>query len=149
MIIGYARVSTQDQNPRLQRDALQEAGCEQIFEERVTGTKRERPELQACLRTLRDGDTVVVWKLEGLKCAPIAQFQAHTEAVRSVAFASSLSKVIACSSFDGTGKVFNVDSQQEICTLKVCLSGPEGRFIARSCRFVFFSFSSCRTNVHS
>jgi len=66
MIIGYSRVSTQDQNPQLQRDALEEAGCEQIFEERVTGTKRERPELQACLRTLRDGDTLVVWKLDRL-----------------------------------------------------------------------------------
>jgi len=66
MIIGYARVSTQDQNPQLQRDALEAAGCEQIFEERVTGTKRERPELQACLRTLRAGDTLVVWKLDRL-----------------------------------------------------------------------------------
>ncbi len=66
MIIGYARVSTQGQNPQLQRDALEEAGCEQVFEERVTGTKRERPELQACLRTLRDGDTLVVWKLDRL-----------------------------------------------------------------------------------
>ncbi|MBA2777774.1 recombinase family protein [Billgrantia kenyensis] len=66
MIIGYARVSTQDQNPQLQRDALEEAGCEQVFEERVTGTKRERPELQACLRALRDGDTLVVWKLDRL-----------------------------------------------------------------------------------
>ncbi|WP_299314147.1 recombinase family protein [uncultured Halomonas sp.] len=66
MIIGYARVSTQDQNPQLQRDALEEAGCEQVFEERVTGTKRERPELQACLRTLRAGDTLVVWKLDRL-----------------------------------------------------------------------------------
>lgn len=66
MIIGYARVSTQDQNPQLQRDALEAAGCEQVFEERVTGTKRERPELQACLRTLRDGDTLVVWKLDRL-----------------------------------------------------------------------------------
>lgn len=66
MIIGYARVSTQDQNPQLQRDALQQVGCEQVFEERITGTKRERPELQACLRTLRDGDTLVVWKLDRL-----------------------------------------------------------------------------------
>ena len=66
MIIGYARVSTQDQNPQLQRDALEAVGCEQVFEERVTGTKRERPELQACLRTLRDGDTLVVWKLDRL-----------------------------------------------------------------------------------
>ncbi|APX91767.1 DNA invertase [Halomonas sp. 1513] len=66
MIIGYARVSTQDQSPQLQCDALEAADCEQIFEERVTGTKRERPELQACLRTLRDGDTLVVWKLDRL-----------------------------------------------------------------------------------
>ncbi|WP_346799462.1 recombinase family protein (plasmid) [Halomonas sp. Bachu 37] len=66
MIIGYARVSTQDQNPQLQRDALEQTGCEQIFEERITGTKRERPELQACLRTLRSGDTLVVWKLDRL-----------------------------------------------------------------------------------
>lgn len=66
MIIGYARVSTQDQNPQLQRDALEQVGCEQIFEERITGTKRERPELQACLRTLRSGDTLVVWKLDRL-----------------------------------------------------------------------------------
>src|SRR5690554_7307056 len=66
MIIGYARVSTQDQNPQLQRDALEEAGCEQVFEERVTATKRERPELQACLRTLRAGDTLGVWKLDRL-----------------------------------------------------------------------------------
>ena len=64
---------------------------------------------------------VVVWKLEGFKCTPIVRFQAHKQAIRSVAFASSLSKVIACSSFDGTGKVFNVDSAQEICTLKVCM----------------------------
>lgn len=66
MIIGYARVSTQDQNPQLQRDALEEAGCEMLFEERVTGTKGERPELQACLRILRAGDTLVVWKLDRL-----------------------------------------------------------------------------------
>jgi len=45
MIIGYARVSTLDKAPQRQRDALEEAGCEQVFEERVTGTKRERPEL--------------------------------------------------------------------------------------------------------
>lgn len=62
MIVGYAQVSTQDQNPQLQRDALEKAGCEQICEERITGTKQERPERQACLRTLRSGDTLVVRK---------------------------------------------------------------------------------------
>lgn len=66
MIIGYARVSTQDQNPELQLDALRGAGCEQLFQETATGTFRERPELAACLRTVRKGDTLVVWKLDRL-----------------------------------------------------------------------------------
>ena len=66
MIIGYARVSTQDQNPQLQLDALQGAGCEQLFQETATGKFRERPELAACLRTMRKGDTLVVWKLDRL-----------------------------------------------------------------------------------
>ena len=66
MIIGYARVSTQDQNPDLQLDALRGAGCEQLFQETATGKFRERPELAACLRTMRKGDTLVVWKLDRL-----------------------------------------------------------------------------------
>ncbi len=66
MIIGYARVSTQDQNPVLQLDALSGAGCEQVFHETATGTLRERPELTVCLRTLRKGDDLVVWKLDRL-----------------------------------------------------------------------------------
>jgi DNA invertase Pin-like site-specific DNA recombinase len=66
MIIGYARVSTQDQNPQLQLDALAGAGCEQVFNETAAGTFRERPELTACLRTLRKGDAMVVWKLDRL-----------------------------------------------------------------------------------
>jgi DNA invertase Pin-like site-specific DNA recombinase len=66
MIIGYARVSTQDQNPELQLDALTSSGCEQIFHEKVTGKFRDRPELAACLRSLRQGDTLLVWKLDRL-----------------------------------------------------------------------------------
>jgi len=66
MIIGYARVSTQDQNPQLQLDALAGATCEQVFHETATGAFRDRPELTACLRTLRKGDTLVVWKLDRL-----------------------------------------------------------------------------------
>lgn len=66
MIIGYARVSTQDQNPALQLDALKAGGCEQVFQEAATGKFRERPELTACLRSLRQGDTLVVWKLDRL-----------------------------------------------------------------------------------
>ena len=66
MIIGYARVSTSDQNPELQVDALEKAGAEQIFQEKFTGSQRERPELSQCLRTLRKGDVLIVWKLDRL-----------------------------------------------------------------------------------
>lgn len=66
MIIGYARVSTNDQNPELQVDALKKAGAEQIFQEKFTGTLRERPELSQVLRTLRKGDILIVWKLDRL-----------------------------------------------------------------------------------
>lgn len=67
MLIGYARVSSQDQNPDLQLDALTRAGCEQVFVEKVTGTGlKARPEWEACRRTLRKGDTLVVWRLDRL-----------------------------------------------------------------------------------
>ncbi|MFE8073422.1 recombinase family protein [Marinobacteraceae bacterium S3BR75-40.1] len=66
MIIGYARVSTQDQNPDFQIDALKKAGSEQLFVEKMTGKFRERPELAQCLRTLRKGDVLIVWKLDRL-----------------------------------------------------------------------------------
>ena len=64
MIIGYARVSTQDQNLQLQIDALQSAGCEMIFKEKVSGAKVKRPELERMLQMLRKDDEVVVFKLD-------------------------------------------------------------------------------------
>lgn len=67
MLVGYARVSTQDQSPDLQLDALKNAGCEQLFVEKVTGTGlKARPEWEACHRTLRKDDTLVVWRLDRL-----------------------------------------------------------------------------------
>ncbi len=66
MLIGYARVSTQDQDPQLQLDALHEAGCEKIFEEKASGAQRERPQLKAALDYMREGDTLVVWRLDRL-----------------------------------------------------------------------------------
>jgi len=66
MKIGYARVSTQDQNLSLQVDSLKNAGCEIIFEEKISGKSKERPELIKLFSKLREGDTVIVWKLDRL-----------------------------------------------------------------------------------
>jgi DNA invertase Pin-like site-specific DNA recombinase len=66
MLIGYARVSTRDQKPDLQRDALRQAGCERVFEETASGAKRDRPQLNAALDFMRGGDSLVVWKLDRL-----------------------------------------------------------------------------------
>lgn len=66
MLVGYARVSTQDQNPALQLDALNGAGCEKVFTEKASGALRERPQLKAALDYMRSGDTLVVWKLDRL-----------------------------------------------------------------------------------
>ena len=66
MLIGYARVSTVDQNLDLQCDALTEAGCERIFTEQMSGAVADRPELMAAIGYARSGDTLVVWKLDRL-----------------------------------------------------------------------------------
>jgi len=66
MLIGYARVSTDDQNLHLQHDALKHAGCEKIFEDQITGSKIQRPGLEAALTFAREGDVFVVWRLDRL-----------------------------------------------------------------------------------
>ena len=63
--IGYARVSTGDQKLALQRDALNAAGCERIFDDHASGAKTDRPGLTEALAYLRAGDTLVVWNLTG------------------------------------------------------------------------------------
>ena len=64
--IGYARVSTDDQNLDLQRDVLTLAGCSVIYEETMSGKSANRPELVHCLKALRTGDTLIVWRLDRL-----------------------------------------------------------------------------------
>src|SRR3546814_1436226 len=67
MRVGYARVSTSDQNPELQLDALRRAGCERVFTEKASGARDDRHELARILEAvLRAGDTLVVWKLDRL-----------------------------------------------------------------------------------
>ena len=66
MLIGYVRVSTEDQHLHLQIDALKKAGCEKFFTDEISGAKRERPGLSEALAFARAGDTLVVWRLDRL-----------------------------------------------------------------------------------
>ena len=66
MLVGYARISTQEHDLALQLDALKTAGCSRVFEEKASGAQRERPALQAALEYMRQGDTLVVWRLDHL-----------------------------------------------------------------------------------
>jgi hypothetical protein len=66
MLIGYARISTDDQNLDLQRDALRQAGCKKICEDRISGSKAARPGLALALEVARAGDVLVVWRLDRL-----------------------------------------------------------------------------------
>ena len=69
MLIGYARVSTQDQTLNLQKDALEKIGCTKIFTDTISGAATERKGLEEALTYLREGDTLVVWRLDRLGCS--------------------------------------------------------------------------------
>lgn len=66
MLIGYARISTSNQNLDLQIDALQKAGCEKIFQDQISGSLMNRPALDLLLKEIRNGDVLVIWKLDRL-----------------------------------------------------------------------------------
>jgi len=66
MKIGYARISTADQNTHLQRDALKAAGCEKIITEQISGSSAKRPKLENLLRSMKSGDILTVWRLDRL-----------------------------------------------------------------------------------
>jgi DNA invertase Pin-like site-specific DNA recombinase len=89
-LLGYARVSTADQNTDLQLDALRNAGCYRIFVDKASGVLKERPELSKVLDQLRTGDTLVVWKLDRLGRSlrhlidTVAQLQAQDIGFRSL-----------------------------------------------------------------
>lgn len=103
MLIGYARVSTQDQNLDLQINALTSAGCQKVFEDKVSGTRAERPGLAKAMEMLREGDTLVVWKLDRLG-----------RSVRQLV--------------DLVGKLHNQSVQFKSLTDSIDTSTPSGRF---------------------
>ena len=92
--IGYARVSTDDQHLDLQRDALKKAGCSVIYEEAASGKSTVRPELEQCRKALREGDTLVVWRLDrlGRSLPDLVQIVAELEQ-RGVGFESLTEKI--------------------------------------------------------
>ncbi|HEU5382119.1 MAG TPA: recombinase family protein [Ktedonobacteraceae bacterium] len=94
MRVGYMRVSKPEQDEALQRDALQAAGCEKFFLDKITGVKFERKELEAALAFLRPGDTLVVWKLDrvGRSLRHLIDFLRELEA-RGVDFISTTEKI--------------------------------------------------------
>lgn len=66
MLVGYARVSTTDQNLDFQMKALADAGCKKFFDDKLSGSRIDRPGLAKAMEILREGDTLVVWKLDRL-----------------------------------------------------------------------------------
>ena len=92
--IGYARVSTDDQNLDLQRDALKQAGCRVVYEETGSGKTADRPELEQCRKALRPGDTLVVWRLDrlGRSLPDLVQIVADLEQ-RGISFESLTEKI--------------------------------------------------------
>ena len=84
MLIGYARVSMDDQNLDLQQDALQQAGCETIFKDQITSRAAFRPGLDQMMAVLREGDTLYVWRLDrlGRSLSHLIELMSHLEKKR-------------------------------------------------------------------
>ncbi len=94
MRIGYARVSTDDQTLDLQRDAPKRAKCREVYEEQASGKNTARPQLEACLKSLREGDTLVVWRLDrlGRSLADLVRIIANCEQ-RKIQFESLTERI--------------------------------------------------------
>jgi DNA invertase Pin-like site-specific DNA recombinase len=94
MRIGYARVSTYDQTLDLQRDVLKKAKCRQIYEEYASGKNTARPQLEACLKSLRERDTLIVWRLDrlGRSLGDLIQLIQELQ-TRGIAFASLTERI--------------------------------------------------------
>lgn len=97
MEIGYARVSTPDQHLRMQEDALKSAGCKKIYTDIISGVKSQRPGLEKALNYAREGDTIVVWKLDRLGRSIQHLIQIITSLMeRKIGFKSLQEKNLGC-----------------------------------------------------
>ncbi|MGG7437382.1 recombinase family protein [Chryseobacterium arthrosphaerae] len=101
MDIGYARVSTNEQNLDLQIDALKKIGIEKVFVDKVSGVKSEKPELSKLLEFIRKDDTLVVWRLDRLGRSTVGLIQLVTELNEKGIYFKSLSENIDTSSASG------------------------------------------------
>jgi len=101
--IGYARVSTDDQDLSLQLDALEKANCDLIYKDKASGKTSQREELEHCLKALRAGDTLVVWRLDrlGRSLSDLVRIITDLES-RDITFESLTEKIETCSA---TGKL--------------------------------------------
>lgn len=111
-IVGYARVSTQEQDLQLQLDALEKTGCEKnnIFLDKISGAKTERPGLEKCLAELKSGDTLLVWRLDRLgRSMPHLVSLIEGLRIRGVSFRSICDGVIDTTTASGE-LIFNIFS---------------------------------------
>ena len=111
-LVGYARVSTQDQELELQIDALEKAGCEksQIFVDKISGSKSQRPGLDKCLAELTSGDTLLVWRLDRLgRSMPHLVSLVEDLRIKGIGFKSICDGVIDTTTASGE-LIFNIFS---------------------------------------
>ncbi|GGD79438.1 resolvase [Emticicia aquatilis] len=102
MEVGYARVSTQEQNLDLQLDALNKAGVKKIFTDKVSGAKSQKPQLEELLKYARKGDTIVVWRLDRLGRTTVQLIQFVEELQKLGISLKSLTEPIDTSTATGT-----------------------------------------------
>jgi len=102
MEVGYARVSTQEQNLDLQLDALSKAGVKKVFTDKVSGAKAQKPQLEELLKYARKGDTIVVWRLDRLGRTTVQLIQFVEELQKLGISLKSLTEPIDTSTATGT-----------------------------------------------
>lgn len=100
--IGYARVSTFDQNLDLQIDALKKEGCKQIFTDKISGVKSQKPNFDKLLEYTREGDTIVVWKLDRLGRSTVQLIELMEDLKKKNIHVKSLNESIDTSTATGT-----------------------------------------------